>query len=431
MTLALALALLLVTGMNLRIGRTVVYPPALFSGIWTILLVLILLAGGFFYPLSAETLLIYFVGTIAFSAGGAVVYRRESLRARRRRTPVRLCAPWWTALQFAVLLVALPPYLLHLQGIAASGVYHDVWRNLRSAAISVTRQRESFGWYLYLITLSSLLALSLWIDFVNGVRKKRQQWLVAGGFVLALTYNLSTAGRLGAIILLVSSILAYVLRRRTYAAMAVFGLAALLIATFAAGSILLQKGGSTRDSFRDNAYGVVQSFVTYSAGGVIAFDGVVTGSSMPADRWRTLRFEYIVANALGWQVTVPSLVSGYTNVPMPTNVYTMYLPYWSDYGWFGVVAFPLLFGAATTWLFRRARDGDPAYTVAFSLAGCYLLLSGADEYLLSLTSTHLQVAAYLLLSLLARSRASQSSTARVAATGGTAGVVAYVREVRT
>jgi hypothetical protein len=46
---------------NYRVGQSLLYPAALLTSAWTAFLVLLLTAGSIFYPISAETLVVYLV----------------------------------------------------------------------------------------------------------------------------------------------------------------------------------------------------------------------------------------------------------------------------------------------------------------------------------------------------------------------------------
>src|ERR1019366_5099999 len=55
------------------VSRNLLFPPVIFTGVWLISLVGVLLSGGFFYELYGTALLVYLTGAIAFSVGGALV----------------------------------------------------------------------------------------------------------------------------------------------------------------------------------------------------------------------------------------------------------------------------------------------------------------------------------------------------------------------
>src|SRR5271157_666375 len=57
---------------NYWIGRRFLYPPVVFCTVWAADLVLVRLAGNFFYPLADETLAIFCLGAFAVSIGGGI-----------------------------------------------------------------------------------------------------------------------------------------------------------------------------------------------------------------------------------------------------------------------------------------------------------------------------------------------------------------------
>lgn len=406
MTLVFALCMVILAIINRRIGRSIAYPPTLFCSVWATILLALALVGERFNTLAPETLGIYLGGAMTFSFGGASVLRNQRRKpSKQARQSPGLCAPGFVRFQLALLIFFFPLYTLRLRELGAVGMYRQFWQNVRAAG-DVYQQKESFGPYLYLITLSTLLALSLWADFLKKERSRRSRTLTIGAFMLALLYNLSLAARLGSVILVLSASLIYLIMRKapTLKALTVTSLTVLVI--FVPASIVLGKGGSTTATLEENIRGVSDSLLTYVAGGAVAFDGVVRGAISPAEKWRTLRFGYIIANSLGVQAQTPILVSEFTNVPRSTNVYSVYLPYFVDYGLGGLVLILFLVGALATWLFQRAREGDLRFIMWYAILGAYLLLSAADEYLFSLTSTNLQIILYVVVADLIASKAS-------------------------
>lgn len=73
MTAGLALASLALTAWNLQIGRSLLYPPALFCAAWAGYMAATFLAGDTFLPVSADTSLPSPAGVIATRAGSAAV----------------------------------------------------------------------------------------------------------------------------------------------------------------------------------------------------------------------------------------------------------------------------------------------------------------------------------------------------------------------
>src|SRR5438105_2491682 len=68
-----AVCLAVLSIINCCVGGSVRYPPALFAGWWSLLLVALACSGKTFLPLSSFTLVIYIIGPCAMSLGGLVV----------------------------------------------------------------------------------------------------------------------------------------------------------------------------------------------------------------------------------------------------------------------------------------------------------------------------------------------------------------------
>ena len=67
------IAIIILAGLaicNWRLGNVPFNAPALFAGFWGVLLLLLLLAGDRFYPLSDTALAVFVVGAACYSVGG-------------------------------------------------------------------------------------------------------------------------------------------------------------------------------------------------------------------------------------------------------------------------------------------------------------------------------------------------------------------------
>jgi hypothetical protein len=67
MTLAISLVILAIAGLNRWIGKSVLYPPVLFSMVWAFSLFLVYQGGRAFFPIAGDTLLFYLWGVCAFA----------------------------------------------------------------------------------------------------------------------------------------------------------------------------------------------------------------------------------------------------------------------------------------------------------------------------------------------------------------------------
>lgn len=112
---------------------------------------------------------------------------------------------------------------------------------------------------------------------------------------------------------------------------------------------------------------------------LVAFDSYVNDNSIVANDWLTLRFFALVGNQLGAGINLDSMVLEATATPSPTNVYTVFLAYYHDFGWPGIVFFSTVAGFITTWIFRSATREDHQFGVLYGLVFAALLVTSANE----------------------------------------------------
>ncbi|PYT03367.1 MAG: hypothetical protein DMF60_18625 [Acidobacteria bacterium] len=101
-----------------------------------------------------------------------------------------------------------------------------------------------------------------------------------------------------------------------------------------------------------------------------------------------------VLRALGFGTPYVPLVQPYVDIPMPMNVYTVYQPYFKDFGIGGILTlFPL--GLAHGFLYRKATVRNPhaVYVFLFSLSLFPLSTQVFQDMYFSVLSTWIQYGA--------------------------------------
>jgi oligosaccharide repeat unit polymerase len=197
--------------------------------------------------------------------------------------------------------------------------------------------------------------------------------------VAGLAVHILSAARLGAFVTLFGLAAVLWLRdgRIKTRHLALFVVSFSLVFAFAA--VMLGKGGTRDAGFLDNVRMLADSFRIYLLGGLVAFDKVVRDNIPASPPYYTLRFFYAVAKAMGWNTEVPPILLPFVTVPDFTNVYTIYYPYYTDFGTAGLCLLTGLLGGVLTALYRKARAGRPVPAVLYSLAFAFLLLSSSLE----------------------------------------------------
>lgn len=383
-----AFALLL--AINLRIGRSLLYPPAAFSAVWFGALLLLAIPGGDFLPVRSGTYALFVTGAVCFSAGalfvgGGLLRSSRPAAASLVRSPEareRLLS--WG---LGIVIVGLPLRLYRLVDLTPTLRLADIvkpvfWGDLRRAWIA---EGDAGGFRAVsltdnLVLLATFLAIASLLQFFETRRGAfRSTMLVA----CAALYHLSTAGRTGLVTLIGSLVVAVWLARRRAPLQALGAAGAAALAVFAFMAVFRQTGGDPRWGLARNAVGVAESAKLYAVGGIVAFDGALHEDARPEPSWSIWRPLLVVARKFDPSLEIPSLHAEYRFVTpsQKTNVYTMYWAYWPEYGALGCLLGPLITGGVLAWAFGLAWRGSAAARLVFALAAPAVAMTIFNEQL--------------------------------------------------
>ena len=387
-----ALAILAyLTAFNFRLADSVFYPPAVFTGLWATFMLLLMLSGDQFYPLSTGSLAVYVVGAACFSMGGVFGLGLPQGGGGRPLSP-RHRMLIWNVLDIALVMMVLafPFYLARLgQVITESRILHDPLVALRHELSHAEEGKLGMGVYRYLIVLFDFLALVAWSD-CDGSRWRRMRcWIMA---TVVLAYHLCTASRVGAMLFVFAlSSIVFFRRKKIALGPAVVGLI-VFAAVFSGAAILLGKGGYRDGGLLENVTGVFHAFMQYLLGGLVAFNEVVSKPEIVEQN--LFAFFYRIANAFGANIEVASCENLYVQTPGWTNVFTMYMAPYAQFGFLGISFYMFSLGAVCAWVYKVARRGSHWATVIYAkIAGTLMFTASVDLYLPSL-SVWIQMAVF-------------------------------------
>ncbi len=388
--LTAALLLAVLAALNRRIAGSWLYPPAFFTAYWSVLLIALYASGDMFYPISLATVVLLFVGKLAFSLGGLVVLITLSRSSwsllpdpdPRRKLAVRV----FLDCGILLLLAALPFYWALVQNASKKSGMIDFWVGVRCQASEVTDGKE-FGAFDYIMAFSNVLTLIALNEFDG----KRQRWRPAALILVSLTYQLLSMSRLGSLRLILGLLgILWIRSGRINARYALLGGVGML-ALFISVGVVLGKGGSTSFSLSENVAQLYEELQLYICGGIVAFDRYVMGM-VPVDTGLTFRFFAVLANVFGAKVHVAPILQPYTDTPLPTNVYTIYFPFYSDFGILGVIGIMLTLGGVATLVYLAAQRGHPPSVILFGLLLSGLIITNFTDPFLTALSTWIQSA---------------------------------------
>jgi oligosaccharide repeat unit polymerase len=383
-TLIGGVILLILAGINSRVGGSFWYPPALFAALWSVVLLALACSADAFFPISGGTLGVYVLGACAMSVGGAV-----ALFVSAEMWPVQPTRRQWTCRRSVltgslILLTALLPLLWYritqLSAVSGAGSF---WVGVR---LQTARADVGVGIFEYPILLSTITA---WVTFLEHRYRRTSRAQAVMAIALSLAYHLATASRLGALVL-IAGLVGIALLHSGHILKPILAGCLAGVAVFVTVALALNKATDSSNREATTA-SLARSFQLYTLGGVVAFDNVVAGMAPPNSPGRTFRVLYVLANAAGYDVQVPELTSQYAYTPTPTNVYTMYYPYFTDFGPTGVAVLLSFLGWLFTRVYLGARRGCLPFIVGYGLVFSYIVLSAADEYVFSLVSMNVWI----------------------------------------
>ena len=205
-----AAILMLMTVVNVRLGESLLYPPALFTLIWTTLLSVSLTFTGSYFELSADSVSIFCVGAFAFSAGGALrLLLQERSHGRRLASPpvdLPRVVDYLLAASLVVLLVILPVFWTHILSIA-NPRFTNLWWGIRSGVIALADMQGQKSWeqffYDNVTVVSILLALTAVVHYSHRLTSR----VVAVGLLaVACAFNFLTGSRSGVAMVLLGAL---------------------------------------------------------------------------------------------------------------------------------------------------------------------------------------------------------------------------------
>jgi len=396
MTFVTSVMLAALACLNYAIARSVLYPPVLFTGIWSLLLFALAISGNIYYPLSTLTLVIYFTGALAMSTGGMTTLTLTGMTksSPHPESDQPACKSAFTGMVLNLFLAAQiifgPLYFNHLKELSSLANVDNFLLGIRLLTSSGIKEDVGFGNFAYLVSLMSFLALIAVYEQDGSKFKTIRAWLY---ILLAMGYQILTAARTGSVLLLVSLLIIMTVKAKTFHFRNIALGLVVFVTLFTVPALYLGKGGSTGLSLTNNIESIATSMRDYTLPSLVAFDSVVSEDHGIGKSNSTLRSLFAIANSLGARYGLESVGLDYSYTPVPTNIYTIYYHYYRDYGLPGTLLILFLIGTLSTLVFIMATGGNKQAAILFSLIAASLLISNIGDPFMSSFSFWIQAIA--------------------------------------
>lgn len=241
-------------------------------------------------------------------------------------------------------IVTTPVLLYQIMKIVTQFDTTDLLYNIRIYAIF---SDQSFGFLNYSSIINkSLLIVALW------KYPKIPLWQLILIYILNLLSCFAIMEK-GALFLMVTSTLFVLYEKKVIKArsFAIVGIVVVLL--------FFVMNGAREEQSNDNndEMTFLDFFIIYVLSPIVAF-GRTTIDLTTQLGSHTLETMYLFLQRFGFNVEVNDKLQEFVWVPLPTNVYTIFQPFYQDFGYAGVAFFAFVYGVVSGWCYRAFRNGS-------------------------------------------------------------------------
>jgi oligosaccharide repeat unit polymerase len=364
---------------NYWISRSVLYPPFLFCSIWLLDLTIYRFSPGEFDPLHSNTLVLLAMGTVFFTLGGmlGLLFPKALITARfvLTRFPPRNDLVKPAVILF--LACGIPLLLSNLLTLASQGTGNTIFQQARNAGVAGAGGGLAGGNPLgtYFI-LWSLYAAPLFLI----ERRDKSFWVMTG---IALLASLLSTGRLPFLMLISSLTCVELMKTNRYTFWSALKFARIPMFLFLClflGLLFLIKDTSI---FEGGIGAIALLFlVSYLIGPTGALDYLMQHPQDYAGQpHHTFKFFLGIFTQLHLISYQQPPKDDFVPLIVPTNVFTFYRYYLTDFGLYGTLIVIAIIGLLQTLLYRKARTGSMLGMYFFAITLYAVLLSPfSDEF---------------------------------------------------
>ncbi|NOX65195.1 MAG: oligosaccharide repeat unit polymerase [Chlorobi bacterium] len=384
--------------LNLKLIKNIAAPSFLYTFIWFIVLLLHFLVAKFnlisINSLSNEILLFFLLGTIFFNAGSffsIMVYHKS--HPREYKTKFVRVHNFFDNFMLLIPLLFLPVVYLKSLYLAYNSGIENLFLGLR---YQKNYGGESLGVLQYLTIWAIFDATWRYLLYKHNVSVWMQKGKMIVAFSSAFFYAILSTGKTFPFLIIITLIGLKFLANEVKIKQGVIFVSSLFLVFFFF-SVFLEKGASPNNSFTVNLILVNQTLLNYMLGPQSALDSVFQNSIAYDLGFNSFRFFFAFFYKIGISDIEPfNLVQVFTFVPFPTNAYTYYYPYILDFGVIFSFLTLFIFGFFHTKSFLHAKRGSLVYSYIYALMLYPLFMSFFQDQYLSLLSTWLQFAIFIL-----------------------------------
>ena len=247
---------------------------------------------------------------------------------------------------YVISMIITPLYLYEILQVVAMFDPADMLNNIRLLAVFGD---ESHGFLSYSYIMNQVLLVSgLWL--YPKIPKWKLATIFAATFMSA--FAIMEKGMLFFIIL-VTLFVMYQKKRIKLRTIGLSGAAVILLFFI----INVLRSGSLA-SLENNDSTLLNFFAIYILSPSVAFGRVAQDITTQVGS-HTFQVPYLLLNQWGFgNFEINIKTQDFVYVPLPTNVYTIFQPFFQDFSYRGVAFFAMLYGTVTGFLYRMYKNGN-------------------------------------------------------------------------
>ena len=259
---------------------------------------------------------------------------------------------------FIVSLIITPLYVYRVFQIVTMFGTEDLMTNIRTLAV----YGEGQGILNYSAVINqALFVVALW------AHPKVPMWQVVMLGIACLMNSLAIMEK-GLIFFVFVSTMFVLFEKRVIRKRTILTFSALIIVLF----YIFNLGRAGSGSEYQEEETLFDFFTMYALSPPVAFSQL-SEEVIPQFGTNTFETVYLFLKRLGADVVVKDKLQEFVFVPISTNVYTIFQPFYIDFGYRGVALFAALYGYVCGWLYRLFRSGHGTGTCLYTY-GVYVLL---------------------------------------------------------
>lgn len=339
------LALFLLACLYFKVGD-IFSPWFLTAGVWMAILLLFQLEGDMLDPLSSQFYTSLSLWLPIFIGSSLMTY---ATLPRAGRPDVAVASDMVVNEKvfnflYVVAMVLSPLYLYQVMQVVTQFDTSNLLNNIRVLAV---HGDEDYGFLNYAFVLNEvLLIIAIWRY------PKIPLWQLLTIYLAHMVSCFAIMEKGGVFLMVLATV--YILyEKRVIKARSIAVTGVLLLVFF----FVMNLARANQDTIDDQDVTFMDFFALYIMSPSVAF-GRVQVDLFPQFGSHTLTTFYLILNRLGGDFVLNQKLQDFVWVPMPTNVYTIFQPFYMDFGFAGVAFFALVYGLFSGWVYRLYRNGS-------------------------------------------------------------------------